>query len=210
MKPEVIGEKYDKVAAWWHKKHQSSEYGIKQIERAIRYCKRKETALDVGCGSGGRVIRKLCEEGFKVKGLDVSEKMLRIAKAEHTDIDFEFCDICEWNSDKKYDLIIAWDSIFHLPMKNQEPTIQKLCFHLNTEGILIYTFGDSYGDMEDLSFQDKNGNQAGELKNDLFGYGSIGINENLRVLIENGCKCMHLEIDQFPYSHVYVIAQKIK
>ena len=209
MKPEEIGEKYNKIANWWHEKHKNSEYGIKQIERAIRYCKKKETALDVGCGSGGRIIRKLCEEGFQVKGLDVSKKMLKIAKAEHINVDFEFCDIRNWNSKAKYNLIIAWDSIFHLPMKDQEPTIQKLCTHLNTEGILIYTFGDGYGDKEDLSFQDKNGNQAGKLKDDLFGYGTIGINENLRILIENGCKCMHLEIDQFPNSHVYVIAQKI-
>jgi hypothetical protein len=53
-----------------------------------------------------------------------------------------------------------------------------------------------------------NGKQAGELNNDTFGYGTIGINENLRVIRDSQCKCMHLEIDQYPAAHVFVIAKK--
>jgi hypothetical protein len=37
-----------------------------------------------------------------------------------------------------------------------------------------------------------------------------GINENIRVINDNRCKCMHLEIDQYPAAHVYIIAKKIK
>jgi hypothetical protein len=49
MKPETIGKKYDKVAEWWNEKNKNSKYGMKQIERAIRYCNKKQAALDVGC-----------------------------------------------------------------------------------------------------------------------------------------------------------------
>jgi hypothetical protein len=80
---------------------------------------------------------------------------------------------------------------------------------LRQDGILIYTFGDDYGDHESLSFLDEKGKQYGKLNNDKFGYGTIGINENLRVLNENRCKCCHLELDQYPEKHVYVIARKI-
>lgn len=208
MTPETIGKKYDKVAVWWNENNKNSTYGIKQIERAIKYCKKRDKALDVGCGTGGRVIHKLVKDGFEVKGIDVSEKMLSIAKSHHPEIEFELCDICKWQCSGKFDLIIAWDSIFHLPMAEQEPVVSKLCNLLEDEGILIYTFGDSYEDKECLSFQDENGNQVGELDNDLFGYGTIGNNENIRVISENGCKCMHLENDQYPNEHVYLIARK--
>ncbi len=77
-------------------------------------------------------------------------------------------------------------------MIDQETVIAKLCNHLKSEGILIYTFGDDYGDKEDYSFLDENGKQFGDLNNDTFGYGTIGINENLRVINDNQCKCMHL------------------
>jgi trans-aconitate methyltransferase len=210
MKPEKIGEKYNKVAKWWHEHHYNSNYGMKQIERAIQYCKNFEKALDVGCGSGGRIISKLLETGFKVKGIDVSDKMLELAKANHPEVEFELSDICSWESKEKYDLIVAWDSIFHIPMADQETVIEKLCDHLKPDGILIYTFGDDYGDKEDYSFLDEKGKQVGELNNDMFGYGTIGINENLRVISARQCKCMHLEIDQYPAEHVYVIAKKVE
>jgi trans-aconitate methyltransferase len=210
MKPETIGKKYNKVAHWWHKHHQNSTYGIKQIERAIHYCKNHQNALDVGCGSGGRIIDKLLQTGFNVKGIDVSENMLELAKVNHPNVEFELTDVCKWESKEKFDLIIAWDSIFHLPMVDQEAVVSKLCNHLKTDGILIYTFGDDYGDKEDYSFIDENGKQVGELDNDKFGYGTIGITENLRVINDNRCKCMHLEIDQYPAAHVYIIAKKIE
>lgn len=209
MKPEIIGKKYNKVAKWWHEHHHNSSYGMKQIERAILYCNNHQKALDVGCGSGGRIITRLLESGFKVKGIDVSEKMLELAKVNHPDVEFELVDACKWESKEEYDLIVAWDSIFHVQMSDQEAVIAKLCNHLKTEGVLIYTFGDDYGDKEDYSFMDENDKQAGELHNDKFGYGTIGINGNLRVISNNGCKCMHLEIDQYPANHVYVIAKKI-
>lgn len=208
MKPEIIGKKYDKIADWWNEDMKNSTYGMAQIEKAIRYCKHNDKALDVGCGTGGRVINRLIERGFTVTALDVSEKMLSIARSAHPDVVFESCDIRTWERNEKYDLIVAWDSIFHLPTVDQEPVIKKLCDLLEDEGIVIYTFGDAYGDHEDLSCRDENGNQVGELDNDPFGYGTIGISENLRVISENGGKCMHLELDQYPNGHVYCIAKK--
>ncbi len=105
-------------------------------------------------------------------------------------------------------LIIAWDSIFHLSSDKQTSTINKLCEWLNENGIIIYTFGDGIGDHEDLSFRNGEGGQYGDLENDMFGYGTIGINENLNVLSKNNCKIMYLELDQYPEGHVYAIGKK--
>ena len=67
MDPILIGQKYDKIADWWHERHKHSNYGLDQIHRAIKYCSRKKQALDVGCGSGGRVIDILEKNAFKEK-----------------------------------------------------------------------------------------------------------------------------------------------
>lgn len=208
MEPVIIGKKYDKVAKWWDNRHRGSSYGLKPLQRAIGYCKNHRTALDVGCGSGGRMIFTILECGFEVTGVDVSRKMLDLARKNHPEVSFELSDINSWQTIKKFDLIVAWDSIFHLPADMQEPVVSKLCSYLEPDGILVYTFGDGFGDHEDLSFMDGNVKQVGELNDDLFGYGTIGIYENLRVLKENECKCMHLEIDQYPGRHVYVIGKK--
>ncbi len=191
-----IGKKYDKIAKWWHENHVNSSYGLEQIERAVRYCNQKGSALDVGCGSGGRIIRKLIQENFTVYGIDASAEMIAIAQSEHKDINFINCNIIDWESDQKFDLIIAWDSIFHLPMAQQNPVIAQLCRMLKDSGILIYTFGDAVDEHES------------EWHGDHFPYSSIGISGNLNTIMEGGCECLHLELDQYPENHVYIIAQK--
>ena len=39
-------------------------------------------------------------------------------------------------------------------------------------------------------------------------HATIGVPEILRTLDESGCTCRHLEYDQYPELHVYVVAQK--
>jgi SAM-dependent methyltransferase len=191
-----IGNKYDKIADWWHAHHEGSSYGMAQVARAISYCSGRVSALDVGCGSGGRITRKLLDNKFKVTGLDASAEMIRIAKANHTDVSWILGDICTWETEKKFDLIIAWDSIFHLPLEMHAVVIPKLCGMLADNGVLLYTFGDGYGSHES------------DWKDDKFPYSTLGIDGNLRLLMDSGCTCRHLELDQFPQPHVFVIAQK--
>jgi hypothetical protein len=40
-------------------------------------------------------------------------------------------------------------------------------------------------------------------------YSALGIPKTLEVLSEEGCICRHLEYDQYPEQHLYVIAQKV-
>lgn len=196
MNPLILGKKYDKIARIWHNQLVDSDYGLRQIERALQFCSSKNTSLDVGCGSGGRIIKRLQKEGFKITGVDVSEQMLRIAKENHPEGEFYHADICEWSSDKTFDLIVAWDSIFHLPFDMQPMVLNKLCNMLNREGIFIYTCGNDYGYHESTWHDDQ------------FYYSSIGINNNLKLLMNEGCKCLHLELDDYPERHVTIIVVK--
>jgi 2-polyprenyl-3-methyl-5-hydroxy-6-metoxy-1,4-benzoquinol methylase len=197
MKPAEIGRKYDKIAQWWQQQHQQSSYGVSQFERAISYSSGGEKALDVGCGAGGRFIRILQERGFSVTGLDVSQEMIKLATDNHPEHKFIHQDICSWQTQEKFDFIVAWDSIFHLPLMMQKPVVLKLCQLLQKDGILIYTFGNAQGEHTDQWHMDD------------FYYSSIGINENMQLLINNGLSVLHLELDQYPEKHVYTIATKI-
>ncbi|MEQ8808087.1 MAG: class I SAM-dependent methyltransferase [Imperialibacter sp.] len=196
MDPKVLGIKYDKIAQWWHDGHIASNYGMDQIKRAISYCSNKRNALDVGCGSGGRIMKELLASGFSITGLDVSSQMIEIARANHPEVNFLNEDICTWQPPAKFDFIVAWDSIFHLPFKSQVPVVSKLCGMLNNDGTLIYSFGNDYGEHEN------------RWRNDTFYYSTIGITGNLRVIAENNCQCVHLELDQYPKKHVYLIAKR--
>jgi SAM-dependent methyltransferase len=196
MKPQLLGTKYNKVAAWWNERHFDSDYGLKQVKKALSYSNSANHALDVGCGAGGRFIKLLQKKGFKVTGLDVSSEMIKLARHNHPQENFLVQDICTFESEQKFDFILAWDSLFHLPFESQKPVLTKLCNLLSPSGTLIYTFGDAEGEHKD------------QWHGDTFEYSSLGIKNNVKLLYENGVTCKHLELDQFPEKHVYIIATK--
>jgi trans-aconitate methyltransferase len=88
MHPEETASRYDRLAQWWQTRHQNSSYGIAQLERAIRFVKKKNLAIDIGCGSSGRFIKVLREYDFEVEGLDSSAEMIALAKQLHPDLVF--------------------------------------------------------------------------------------------------------------------------
>jgi len=190
-----IGLQYDELAAWWHKRHIASDYGVAQVKRALTFASDSGTALDVGCGSGGRMVRLLEQANFHVTGIDASAKMIELAQTNHPNATFIHEDVTCWDSALKFDFILAWDSLFHLPLNMQKPTLSKLCGMLSEGGVMIH-FGDAIGEHTDTWREQE------------FHYSSIGIAQNIEILHQNGLSLRHLEIDQFPEKHVYAISQR--
>jgi SAM-dependent methyltransferase len=196
MSPSDTGAHYDQLALFWQQNTHES-YGVAQLERAIRFSSKQGVSLDVGCGSHGRFIDLLGRQGFRVEGLDISPNMIALARERSPRAAFYTADICEWELPKKYDLISAWDSTFHLPIEQQEPVLKKLCEGLAPQGVLLFTCG---------------GGAAGEITGSFegrdFGYSTLGVEEFVRLLRQFGCFCVHVEYDQHPLNHVYIIARK--
>lgn len=196
MHPDELGKKYDRIAQWWHEQQDHSAYGVAALQKAMQFCEQPQMALDVGCGAGGRLVLLLQSCGIAVTGVDVSAEMVRLATRQHPDGFFFHADICAWDSDERFDIVFAWDSIFHLPLAQHKPVLKKLCALLSPGGVLLYSFGNAIGD------------HTSEWRGDRFYYSSIGINENLRTLMDEGLGIRHLELSQYPGRHVFVIAQR--
>ena len=201
MDPKRTGKSYSAIAHWWREQHQNSDYGVSQLKRAIQFVPRMKAdgdlrAIDIGCGSSGRFIEVMLDAGFKVEGIDISAEMISLAREIHPQAELAVADVCEWEPKAKYDLVSAWDSTFHLPFDLQEPVLIKLASALASEGILIFTCGSPRGEI------------SGSFQGQDFEYSSLGVQAFLEILGRCACKCMHLEHDQWPESHVYIIAQK--
>jgi SAM-dependent methyltransferase len=199
MKPEETGWHYDRIALWWQQQHRGSTYGIAALERAIGFVENRSTALDIGCGSSGRFIDVFRKYGFTPTGVDISPEMVALARQRHPTATFYAADICTWQFPQKYDMISAWDSTFHLPVAEQGPVLKKMCDGLNSNGVLLFTCGGGTAP-EEIS---------GSFQGETFDYSTLGVNEFLRLISEFGCTCKHLEYDQNPENHVYLIAQKV-
>lgn len=198
MDPEATGRSYDKVARAWQDLP-NKMYGIAQLERAIQFTKNRGAALDIGCGSEGRMIDLLSKHGFQPEGLDVSAEMISLARKRHPSIPFYHADISQWKFPRQYDFISAWDSTWHLPLDLQEPVLEKICAGLTPGGVHLFTTAglDEAGEKSD----------SGDM-GVLLAYGVPGIPRILELLPKFGCVCRHLEYDQYPEMHLYVIAQK--
>ncbi|MEM0915321.1 MAG: class I SAM-dependent methyltransferase [Planctomycetota bacterium] len=197
MTPEEIGQSYDRITARWEDPEHPLT-GIPQHERALRFLDTKEHALDVGCGCNGRLIDLMESAGLAVEGVDISERMIDLARRRNPSATFHHADIGQWPLPRRYDLISGWDSIWHVALADQEPLLRKLCAGLKPRGVLIFTMGGL-----DRPSEDRNSHMGVPVS-----YASLGIPRTLAVLAECGCVCRHLEYDQYPEAHVYVIAQR--
>ena|SRR5579862_3660913 len=197
MQPNEIGNSYDAIAHKWQEPHIATN-GIFQLERAIQFAKTRGHALDIGCGSSGRFFDLLLKHGFQVEGIDVSQKMVALARQRHPHVSIHQADICTWTLPRKYDFISAWDSIWHLPLREQEPVLRKICAALSPNGVFIFTTGGL----------DAPGEKSDSCMGPPMYYSVLGIPKTQEVLAQSGCVCRHLEYDQYPEQHLYVIAQK--
>lgn len=99
--------------------------------------------LDVGCGTGF-LSRYLCQKGFHVTGIDFSEQMIALAKADHTgNADFHVIDFFDFSTSRQYDGLIAWDSFFHFPKEKQREIYTRAGSVLKQNGYLLFTHGDA-------------------------------------------------------------------
>lgn len=196
---QQISTHYDAIAHLWDEEQTDSSYGIEALMLAMSMCgehKVRRTALDIGCGSGGRMIKALEQHSFQVTGIDCSASMLEIAHRRHPAAMFIHADIITWNTSEHYDLILAWDSLFHLPYQEQEHVLLKLISLLKHDGIMLFTFGDDIGE------------HISEWHDRPFYYSSLGVEKNMEILQGNDCRIRHLELDQYPLKHCVCIAKK--
>jgi predicted TPR repeat methyltransferase len=197
MQPAEIAKSYDSIAHQWLEPHLTTN-GIRQHEQALRFRSKGGLALDVGCGCNGRFLRLLENHEYEVEGLDVSAQMIALAKTRNPKTTFYHADVCEWLPTKQYDFITAWDSIWHVPLECSENVLRKLCGALNPGGVFIWTMGGLDGPEE---------KQDSSMGPPIY-YNVLGIPKTLETISEAGCVCRHLEYDQMPEKHVFIIAQK--
>ena len=198
MTPEEIGRAYDQITHLWESPNFNRDNGIAQHARALKFVAEPGTALDVGCGCTGRFIDLLLEAGFNPEGIDISTHKIQRARERHPEINFIHADICRWQPSSRYDFITAWDSIWHIPLKEQKPVLTKLVDALNPGGVFIFSFGGV--------------DEPSEHTDDFMGpevyYSTLGTRGFLQLLIELECDIKHLAFDQHPEVHAFLIVQK--
>lgn len=94
--------------------------------------------LDLGCGSG-RDLLFFKKKGFKVTGIDFSDKMVKFA-TEFTNEPIIQQDIIELSFEDDFDGIWACASLLHFSEANLKIVLGKMLRALKTDGIIYMSF----------------------------------------------------------------------
>lgn len=118
---------FDSIAKDWDNIIEINELKINTLLSKINI-KDNQSILDVGTGTGVLIpfLKKLNQTGF-IKGVDISSKMLGIAKEKFKDnknLSFEILDVENDKINEKFDKIILYSMFPHL--QNKTLTIKSL------------------------------------------------------------------------------------
>lgn len=199
MKPENIAKAYDQITHLWDSDEFDMSNGIAQHHKALSFVKQAGKALDIGCGCTGRFIELLLNQGFTPTGLDLSGEMLKIARRKHPQVEFVQGDICQYELSEQYDFITAWDSIWHVPLTEQRQVISKIVASLRPGGVFIFSCGGT----------EQEGSHTDQSMGPEVYYSTLGIKGFLSLLIGLNCLVRHVEFDQYPQLHCFVVVEKI-
>ena len=100
------------------------------------------SVLDLGCGCGVPVDRRLVEEGHRVTGVDISERQIERARTLVPGATFLVADMTRriWEP-ASFDAVIVLYSLIHVPLVDQPSVIEQVSDCLVDGGLLLATVG---------------------------------------------------------------------
>lgn len=119
-------------------------YALRRVvlDRGLRqegFDPRGHEVLDVGCGTGFFTAYYLTR-GARVTGIDIAPTSIERLRARHPEARFELVDVSETSLDRRYDLVNAFDVLYHITDDERwERAVSTLAGAVEPRGLLLLT-----------------------------------------------------------------------
>lgn len=132
--------------AWDRKRTSNPQTEQKWLEYFVTLMKPFGTVLDLGCGSGRPIAGYLIDSGFIVSGVDASAPLIAICRRRFPENTWLVEDMRKLDLKRRFDAIIAWDSLFHLTPGDQRRMFKIFSEHAAPKAVLMFTSGPKHGE----------------------------------------------------------------
>lgn len=138
---KTVEESYDKMGEKYHE-FRNNEKFIAQLEQFSELLPTSGRVLDAGCGAGKPTSEFLVKRGFNVTGVDISNKMIKLAKENVPEAIFFQKNILTMDfPDQSFDGIISVYTLWHIPRVNHPTVIENFHRMLRKNGVLVLNTG---------------------------------------------------------------------
>jgi len=138
---KTVEKSYDKMGERYHKFRDNEKFN-RELEQFSELLPQAGRVLDAGCGVGIPTSKSLVKKGFRVTGVDISEKMIELARENVPEASFCHKNILElYFPDGFFDGIICVYTLWHIPRINHPTIIQNFHRMLKDNGILVLNTG---------------------------------------------------------------------
>jgi len=143
---------YDLIAEKWSRARKLLPRERPYVDRFIALASPGGHILDVGCGSGSPIARHLLDRGYRITGVDASREMLRLARTNCPEAQLIHKEMTELDPPDRYEGIVAWDSLFHVPREHHGRLFQSFHRWLAPGAPLLVSVGGSESEFTDQMF----------------------------------------------------------
>jgi SAM-dependent methyltransferase len=205
----MLENSYDRIAAEWHKNFRGQAYvdrTLSYVDRVLEGLPLQALVLDLGCGTGNPIARHIIDRGFRVVGVDQSQKLLAIARTVVPEAELIHADMMDVQLTKTFAAAIAWDSVFHVPRKYHPAVYRNLADALEPGRRLLLSVGGSGAESLDAP----DGGITSEMFGQTFFYDAYAPDIARQLIEAAGFEIEVWELDD-PSSrgHIAVIARRI-
>lgn len=148
---------YDKAAQKYYDlfydELEKKEFDRRFIDEYLGYFNPGSVICSAGCGPCGHVENYIHQKGFKVIGIDISQKCIDIAKAHFPEIQLDTGDFTKMKyEDEYFDGLVSYYSIIDTPAQYLDKVLKEFKRVLKKSGYLLIVVkeGSTEGYQEEL------------------------------------------------------------
>jgi SAM-dependent methyltransferase len=137
---------YQRHGAKWVRDRGDQLIEAAWLDRFRRLAPPGAPVLDLGCGSGRPLARTLMQNGHPVTGIDAASGMIDLCRQDFPGHEWHVADMRTLHLPRRFGLILAWDSFFHLAPGDQRRMFPIFRNHAAKNAALMFTSGCHYGE----------------------------------------------------------------